>query len=209
MTVSIILVTYNRRDLLMNRAIPSILAQTDPDWECHVVGDGTDQATVDAMSSLCVADGRFRFSNLPHTDYAAIYGGDTWGLIGLPCLNYGLDHATGDWISVLADDDAYTPDHNAVLIDAAIKRNVDFCYGISTAPWGQEWGAWPPGDGQIANGSYVYRGAAREYRYDMDCRDKRGRTGDADMWLRMYEGGVTFAFLPQRVHRYFPSQGQS
>jgi hypothetical protein len=63
---------------------------------------------------------------------------------------------------------------------------------------------WPPGDGQLANGAYVYRGAAREYRYDMDCRS-RGRTGDADMWIRMYEGGVTFALIPDVVHRYYPS----
>jgi glycosyltransferase involved in cell wall biosynthesis len=199
--VSIIVPTYQRPDLLMTRCIPSILAQTDPDWECHVIGDGTDAETVERMAEMCRQDGRFRFTNLEHYDYG---DGDIWGIIGLPSLNYGLDTATGDWISVLADDDAYTRDHNERLVREAESRGVDFCYGVSVSPRGQSWGMWPPGDGQLANGAYVYRGAAREYRYDMDCR-ARGRTGDADMWIRMYEGGVTFALIPDVVHRYYPS----
>lgn len=200
--ISIIVPTYNRTDLLMTRAIPSILAQTNPDWECHVIGDGTDQATVEAMADLISRDGRFRFTNLPHADYG---DGDIWGLIGLPSLNHGLDAATGDWISVLADDDSYTSDHNAVLVRSAIEQGVDFCYGVSESPRGQRWGAWPPGDGQIANGAYVYRGAARGYRYDMRCLQDRGLNGDADMWIRMYEGGVKFGIIDKVVHHYFPS----
>jgi glycosyltransferase involved in cell wall biosynthesis len=202
MTVSIVTPTYNRCRLLMDRAIPSILAQTDPDWECHVIGDGTDPQTVWEMEELVARDGRFRFTNLPHADYG---GGDTWGLIGLPSLNHGLDTATGDWIAVLADDDAYTPDHNEVLVRAAIEQGVDFLYGVSESPRGQRWGAWPPGDGQIANGAYVYRGAARDYRYDLRCLHDRGLTGDADMWLRMVEGGVTFGIIGRVVHTYYPS----
>jgi glycosyltransferase involved in cell wall biosynthesis len=202
--ISIIVPTYNRTDLLMHRAIPSVLAQTDPDWECHVVGDGTEQATADAMADLIARDGRFRFTNLPHYDYVD-EGAGIWGIIGLASLNHGLDTATGDWIAVLADDDEYTPDHNEVLLRAALERNVDFCYGISESPRGQRWGAWPPGDGQLANGAYVYRRRAMDFRYDMRCLHDRGRTGDADMWLRMYEQGVTFAMIPQVVHRYFPS----
>ncbi len=204
MTVSVIVPTYNRPDLLMGRAIPSILAQTDQDWECHVIGDGTDADTCLRMGELCKEDRRFRFTNLPHHDYVD-EGAGIWGIIGLPALNHGLDTARGDWISVLADDDAYTPDHNEVLVREAEARGVDFCYGISESPRGQRWGAWPPGDGQIANGAYVYRGRAREYRYDMRCLHDRGRNGDADLWIRMYEGGVTFALLPRVVHHYEPS----
>ena len=106
---------------------------------------------------------------------------------------------------MLADDDAYTPDHNEVLVREATERGVDFCYGISESPTGQRWGAWPPGDGQIANGAYVYRGRARDYRYDLNCIRDRGRNGDADMWIRMFEEGVTFALVPRVVHSYLPS----
>lgn len=197
MTVSVILPTYNRPVLLMNRAIPSVLAQTDGDWECHIVGDGTDAESVQYATYLAEHDPRFRFTNLDHL-------GGEWGTIGLAALNYGLDTATGDWISVLADDDWYTPDHNEVLVREAEARGVDFMYGVSESPRGQRWGMWPPGPGQIANGAYVYRGRARDYRYDLDCLS-RGRNGDEDLWLRMYEGGVAFALVDRVVHHYEPS----
>jgi glycosyltransferase involved in cell wall biosynthesis len=182
----------------MDRCLPSIIAQTNQDFECIVVGDGTDEATTAAMLALCARDGRFRYENLPHA-------GGEWGTIGLAALNRGLDMATGDWISVLADDDAYTPDHNEFLTADAERRGVDFCYGIAESPRGQRWGAWPPGAGNIANGAYVYRGRARDYRYDVNCIRDRGRNGDEDMWIRMFEEGVSFAFTPRVVHRYEPS----
>src|SRR6266705_811603 len=67
--ISVIIPTYNRAHLLMERSIPSVYAQTDPDWELLVVGDGTDQATIDLMADLCAKDSRVKFWNLPHTEY--------------------------------------------------------------------------------------------------------------------------------------------
>jgi glycosyltransferase involved in cell wall biosynthesis len=197
-TVSIITPTFERPVLLMNRCIPSIMAQSDPEWELHVIGDGTDAETVQYMTYLAEHDSRVRFTNLPHV-------GGEWGTIGLAALNHGLDTAKGEWISVLADDDWYAPDHNEVLVREAEARGVDFMYGVSESPRGQRWGAWPPGDGQIANGAYVYRGKARDYRYDLNCIRDRGLNGDADLWTRMYAGGVTFALTERVVHRYYPS----
>lgn len=196
-TVSIVVPTYQRPVLLMNRCIPSILAQTNQNFDCHVVGDGTDAETAQFMGALCGQDSRFRFTNLDHV-------GGEWGTIGLAALNHGLDTAKGEWISVLADDDWYEPDHNEFLTAEAERRGVDFCYGIARSPRGQEWGNWPPGAGSIANGAYVYRGKARDYRYDLDCLS-RGRNGDEDLWIRMFEEGVTFALVPRVVHHYDPS----
>ena len=67
-TVSVIVPTYNRPVLLMNRCIPSILAQTDPDWECHIIGDGTDAESAEYATYLAAHDSRFRFTNLQHHD---------------------------------------------------------------------------------------------------------------------------------------------
>jgi glycosyltransferase involved in cell wall biosynthesis len=207
-TVSVILPTYNRPKLLMGRAIPSVLAQTEPDWECHVIGDGTDDETVRRMEELVAADSRFRFTNLPRTTYPDGTRWDHWGLLGLDVLNYGLETATGNWISVLNDDDEFTPDHHQILISLADEKGVDFAYGMSVTPWGQEYGAWPPGDAQLTQGSYVYRGRARDFRYDLRCILDRGLNGDADMWTRMYSEGVTFAMTGKRVHRYYPASSR-
>lgn len=202
--ISVIVPTYNRPVTLFERCLPSVMVQTVTEWECHVVGDGTDAETVERMSDLCGSDGRFRFTNLPHFEYSA----DPrvrWGTVGLASLNYGLDHALGEWIAVLADDDEWTPDHHAVLLAAAERTGADHVYGLAEAPDGQRWGAWPPGDGQLANGANLYR-ASLPYRYDTEVMRVRGKTGDADMWERMVAGGVRFHFEPVVVHHYYPSR---
>jgi glycosyltransferase involved in cell wall biosynthesis len=210
--ISVIIPTYNRPDTLMHRAIPSVLAQTHTDWECHVVGDGTDDETVALMEKLALEDPRFRFTNLPHQSYPEDFDA-RWAVIGLASLNYGIDHALGDWIAVLADDDAWTPDHNEVLLAAAEREHADHVYGISEVynkagvSTGQRYGAWPPGGGQLSNGANLYR-TSLPFRYDLDCYTNRRRYGDADLWMRMWESGaVRFYFLPHLVlhyHRNWP-----
>ena len=205
--ISVIIPTFNRTQLLMERAIPSLIAQTNPDWECIVVGDGTEESTVWAMTQLAMQDSRFRFWNLAHDVYSPDHS-LAWGLYGLTALNFGLDWARGDWISVLNDDDEYLPDNFEVLLAEAERTGADFIYGQSSTwkdglPTGQIYGAYPPGDGNVTQGAYIYR-RSLEYRYRHDCYS-RGRNGDADMWTRMLEGGVRFAFLPNAIHRYHRS----
>jgi glycosyltransferase involved in cell wall biosynthesis len=200
--ISVIIPTYNRARLLVERAIPSLLEQSYADWECHIIGDGTDDGTVEVMQPICAKDKRISFTNLVHDRYPE--GQAAWGLYGLTALNYGLDWARGDWISVLNDDDEYAPDNFETLL-SCVDDDVDFIYGMSDTwkfghPTGQLYGRFPPGDGNVTQGSYLYR-RSLEYRYRKDCYS-RGLNGDADMWIRMREGGVRFRFIPRVVHHY-------
>lgn len=203
--ISVIVPTYRRARLLVERAIPSLLAQTYTDWELLIVGDGTDDATRDALDAyddLHRRDNHFSYWNLAHDAYPD--GQQAWGLYGLTALNFGLDWASGDWISVLNDDDEYTPDNFETLL-SCVDDDVDFIYGMSDTwkhgyPTGQLYGQFPPGDGSITQGSYLYR-RSLEYRYRKDCY-RRGVNGDADMWIRMRDDGVRFRFIPRIVHHY-------
>jgi glycosyltransferase involved in cell wall biosynthesis len=122
-TVSTVIPTRNRPELLFERAIPSVLAQSFADWECVIVGDDTDEITVRLMAGLCADDPRFRFWNLPP-------GGDhSWHMGGVAAWNAGLGAARGEWRSYLADDDAYAPQHHAVLL--SIAEGADFVFGRS------------------------------------------------------------------------------
>jgi glycosyltransferase involved in cell wall biosynthesis len=203
--ISAILPTYNRADLLTERALPSVFAQTLwPEQEVLVVGDGTDEETVAAVTEMQRHHSELRFWNLPRYDYPEDHD-RAWGLYGLAALNWGLDRAQGEWIAVLGDDDEWLPNHHQVLLDAANQSGADHVYGISEAykngrSIGQRYGAWPPGDGQLANGANLWR-RSLGYRFALDCWD-RGLTGDADMWTRMYADGVKFEFVPRIVHRY-------
>jgi len=203
--VSVIIPTYQRPRLLMERAIPSILAQTDPDWELLIVGDGTDDETVERASAFCEQEARARFWNLAHDRYPEK---DAWGLYGLTALNFGLDFARGEWVSVLNDDDEKTPENHALLLMTAEQTGADFVYGRSDTfkgdppkPTGQLYGGYPLGPAQVTQGAYIYR-RSLEYRYRRDCYE-RGRNGDADMWIRMREGDVIHAFIPTIVHHYY------
>ena len=199
--VSVIVPTYNRAELLTTRALPSILGQTHADLEVLVVGDGTDSDTVAAMAEH--PDSRVKFTNLPHQVYPED-DGQKWCVLGLNALNYGLDQASGEWIAVLADDDEWVPDAIAPLLALATERGVDFAYGKSVTDAGHWYGHWPPSAMNFTDGSYVYRNGMG-YRYDPACIE-RGLPEDADLWIRMIEGGVTFAFLDQLVHLYYPNR---
>ena len=206
--ISVIVPTHNRARLLFDRCIPSILAQTITDWECHVVGDGTHEETVIGMEELCRRDSRFRFTNLPHFAYP-----DNerlrWGTVGLAARNFGLDYAKGEWIAELDDDDEWLPEHHQILLQSARRTGADHIYGISESTNGQRrWGEWPPGDGKFANGSNMYK-ASLSFRYNVRSMVETDRTGDADLWLRMLAAGVVFNFVPHIVHRYHESGTRS
>ena len=204
--VSVIIPTYNRKQLLTERALPSIINQTYGNLEILVIGDGTDEETVEAMADY--PDTRVKFTNLPHFNYPDNQHA-RWGLQALAARNYGLDHATGLYVAMLDDDDEMLPDSIEFLLGMLKGQQADFCYGISETykgdpprKIGQRYGGWPPGDGAFCHGAFVYK-ASINYRYDLQCFEHSGKTGDADMWERMYKGGVKFYFTPRHVHNYY------
>lgn len=126
-TVTTIIPTYDRVDLLVGRALPSVLAQTVDDWECIVVGDGAGPETEAAMAA--VDDPRVEFINIPRPEYPADPL-EYWRVAGVDAINAGIDRARGAWISILADDDAYMPCHHQRLLEAS--AGVQLVWGQSS-----------------------------------------------------------------------------
>lgn len=202
--VSVIVPTYNRTHLLLNRCLPSILHQTHQNLDILVVGDGTEEGTVDVLSNY--PDSRVRFWNLPHMEYPEDLG-QKWCVLGLEALNFGLDNARGEWITDLADDDEYPRDHVEVLLSAVQGTGADVAYGRSIATWADGhisyYGNYPPGHFQFCDGAVLWR-ADMGYRYDRECIT-RGLPEDGDLWDRMVADGRKFVFVDQIVHHYFPN----
>lgn len=195
--VSIVTPTYNRTRLLMERALPSVLAQTMPDWEWHVVGDGTEQATVDAMAGI--ADLRVRFTNRPRYAYPTHDPQAVWCALGAAPAAWGISQAQGEWLIVLGDDDALMPDCLAVLLARA--HEADVVYGRSEVVGYGLLGSWPP-----RPSGFVHTLWRRATGYTLDPESwRRGVVCDWDMWSRMLAGGLRWAFTPEVVYRYFPS----
>lgn len=200
MTVSVVIPTYNRTSLLLNRALPSVLAQTYSDLDIHVVGDGTEEATVEAMADLMEAHPRVRFTNLPH----ALYPDDPqarWCAIGYPALNYGIETAKGEWIAMLADDDAWPSDRIDVLLAAA--GDAPFVYGRTEIVGHGLYGEWPPHAAAFTDGAAMWR-ASLGLRYDEQSW-QRGIPADFDLRARVLASGIRMAWTPEVVYRYWPA----
>jgi glycosyltransferase involved in cell wall biosynthesis len=92
--VSVVIPTRYRPKLVL-RAIDSVLNQTHKEIEIIVVVDGPDAATVAAVRS--VDDPRLQLIVNPESKTAA------------GARNIGADHARGEWIAFLDDDDEWLP----------------------------------------------------------------------------------------------------
>ncbi len=94
MLISVIIPTLDRPKLLL-RAIDSVLSQTHHDIEVIVVVDRPSPETLAAVKAI--NDSRLRFVLNPHPTTAA------------GARNVGADHAAGEWIAFLDDDDEWLP----------------------------------------------------------------------------------------------------
>ena len=101
--ISLVMPTYNRRATLA-RAIASVLAQTDPDWELVVVDDGSTDGTESVVRGF--GDRRIRFFR------------DDQNRGVTAAKNRGLDEARGDFIGMLDSDDELVPSALETLLGA-------------------------------------------------------------------------------------------
>ena len=97
--ISVVIPTHQRPSLLMNRSLPSALAQSYSNLEVVVVVDGPDPETVSVLTELASRDVRVRPVFLPHN------------MGGSDARNAGVEAARGEWIAFLDDDDEMLP-HN-------------------------------------------------------------------------------------------------
>lgn len=96
---SILMPTYNRASLL-DRAVDSVLAQSDPDWELLVTDDGSLDGTWATLCEWRRSDHRIVCWRHANRGQAAT-------------RNAMLQHARAPWIVFLDSDDEFQPEHLA------------------------------------------------------------------------------------------------
>lgn len=102
---SIIVPVYNA-EKCVRRCLDSVRAQTEDDFECLIVDDGSTDSSGKICDDVCAADERFRVFHVPN------------GGVGR-ARNIGLDEASGDWIAFCDSDDWYDSDRLEAIRDAA------------------------------------------------------------------------------------------
>lgn len=104
--VTVITPTWQRHHLLLQRAIPSVQSQSHTDIQHLVCSDGPDAMLRDLLTNQPVT-----FIEVP--DHHP--GPNNFGSVA---RNYALQQAGGDYIAYLDDDNAWRPDHVALLVQA-------------------------------------------------------------------------------------------
>lgn len=113
---SIIMPLYNHA-AFVEQAVRSVLAQSLGDWEMIVVNDGSTDGGEKIVQKFADGDGRIRLLHQANAGCSA-------------ARNAALAAATGDWLTYLDSDDAWTPtalaDFRAYI---AAHRAAHFIYG--------------------------------------------------------------------------------
>jgi len=125
---------------------------------------------------------------------------------GAAPMNRALEIARGDWIAPLDDDDEFTPDHVAVLLDACRERELEFAFGrAETEVEEGEWklvGQWPLAEAAIIHAAVLYASRLRTVTLAMDSW-RLNEPADWNLWHRMRAAGVRMGFVDRVVCRHY------
>ncbi len=226
--VSVYIPTYNRIDLLRERGLSTVLAQTYRNFELIIVGDCCTDGTVDFFKSF--NDPRVRFFNIPKRGYRYPDEVELHWLAGpVVAANTALSMVRGEWIARLDDDDIWTPDHLEKLLRVAQSGDYEFVSGESLVVRDGK-GIHDRGSGALdpyhtrkpapgpdvynpilgGTATWMYRSYLSFFRYNIDCwRKGWNRVNDLDISIRMFEAGVRMGFLPEIVTHILPRPGES
>ena len=209
--VTVRIATWNRAELLVERALASLRAQGYERWEAIVVGDACTDDTAERLAAL--GDPRVRFDQpaaagpLSRRPARALAGR------GHPADEpRRASWRRGTWIAPLDDDDEWEPDHLEVLLAAARREEAELAYGRLRGvhhdpPVTIEIGHWPPRIGDFGFQAAIYNAALRDFGYDPACRHV-GEPGDWNLARRMWEAGVRFTFVDRVVATWHVQRGR-
>ncbi len=224
--VSVYIPTYNRADMLKERSIPTVLAQTYKNFELIIIGDHCTDNTEKVVNSF--NDQRIRFYNIPKRGYRYPPTSENhWFAGAVVASNVALQMVRGKWIAVLDDDDIWTPDHLEELLRFAQSGGYEF---VSSA-WknlnegntvtlearhvdAQYYHPGKVGDGvgpRIGSDcTWVYRSYLTFFKYNINCwRKSWNKVNDIDILLRIARAGVKIGYLNKPLASVLPRPGET
>lgn len=225
--VSICVPTYNRAEILVERAVKTALSQSYENIELVIVGDHCTDSTAELLSNI--QDPRLKFYNLPgrHRKYPKNIE-NHWYVGGAVPANEAMRLAKGKWIARLDDDDTWSHDHVERLLKFALDGNYEF---VSALYAEERFGVRKVIDGVHALDAYFTRCDMENFRsspkiggvstwlkrsylsfmeYNIDCwRKDWNRVWDIDLALRIYGSGARMGFCEEVLAYVIPRPGET
>lgn len=225
--ISVYVPTHNRCELLMTRALPSILNQTYRNIEVIVAAHGCTDATVSKAGAIDQAfeldfspasgrlvatrlTNRVRVIEVPRTRTYPPTAENHWLAGPVVPANAALEACRGMWIARCDDDDEWTPDHLEKLLRYAQGGDYEFVSGAHETHEGKV--APYDLDGTLIGGTqtWLYRHYLKLFRYNPDCwRKTWNRVNDTDLQARMHAAGVRMGYLDQVLAKVMPRPGET
>lgn len=203
--VTISIATRDRLELLMERALPSVLGQSYERLQVVVVGDAAPPEVGAAVTAL--GDARITYINLP----TRVRGpeGRHWLTGATMTRNEAYRVARGGWLLDFDDDDVLDRDAVALLLEHARATRAEVVYGDFEqhrpgAP-PEVLGGFPPQLGRWSFAAALVHGGLRFFARE-HVAASLGVPGDWYRAERMLRAGVRFAHRPGALFRYYPSQ---
>ncbi len=221
--VSVYIPTYNRGEILIERAIPSVLNQTYKNLELIIIGDYCTDNTEELIYKI--NDSRIKFYNLPKRKKRYPESVENHWLAGpVVPANKALKLVRDKWIARIDDDDIWELDHIETSFRFAQENNYEF---VSAKNIQERHGKKIVVDGPIAHSSYfgykyekesprlgatstwLYRSYLRFFKYNINCwRKSWNRVNDIDLVCRMYNAGVRMGHIPKVMVNILPRPGE-
>jgi glycosyltransferase involved in cell wall biosynthesis len=201
--VSVIIPTFNRSKLLIERSLASVLRQSFKDFECIVVDDGSTDDTEECVKNVQKTDQRVVYMKIKNS--------------GQPVAqNLGIEAAGGRYIAFNDDDDEYLPNFLETMVSVFDKADplVGFCscsfyvkdernnLSLVTPTLDPFWCS-PVGNG------YILR---RECFFGKGVRfDESHKINDLELRLRLNEAGYRGIIVkkPLRIYYLAPTRNAS
>jgi len=198
--VTVRIATYNRGEVLAERTLPTVLAQTYRNLDVLVVGDHCTDDTAERIARI--GDPRVRFVNLPERGGYPTEPFARWCVAGAAPMNHALDIAKGEWIAPLDDDDEFALDHVESMLGACRANRLEWCFGIArmmllTGEW-RDVGDPPLRRDHVCHSAVFYWTGLRFMHHDVTAW-KLGEPGDWNLWRRMKWTGVRMGFVDRNV----------
>ena len=204
--VTVCIPTYDRVELLTERALPSVLAQTHRRLEVLVVGDGSPPHVAEAVAAI--DDDRLRFVNLTHR-HATTDADRHWLVGSVSARNAGYAHAGGHWIVDFDDDDEMRPQAVERVLAMAREQRLEVVYGKLAAHFAdgrtETIGRFPPTVHQFGwQGAAVHAGLRFVGRESVAAA-----FGHPNDWFRvetMMRIGVRLGMVDEILYDYYPAR---